>query len=128
VEKSHIVFSFRKELMRVVFFSTGILSLRQRMWTHISTRSHRALKLFPFIAADEPSATSAEREVMLYGTVRYGFKAGGGDEKDWAARAVLVMGGEGEGDEKGGEDGRQGWRMRFYQVYLVSLILSLLGF
>ncbi|KAI4619280.1 uncharacterized protein J4E87_007530 [Alternaria ethzedia] len=46
-------------------------------------------------------------EVMLYGTVKYGFKAGGEASKDWAARAHLVK-------EDGGKV-----KMNFYQVYLV---------
>lgn len=49
---------------------------------------------------------------MLYGTVEYGFKEGGSDGKDWAARALLV--------KDGASDGLGGWRMKFYQVYLVS--------
>lgn len=44
---------------------------------------------------------------MLYGTVKYGLKAGGESSKDWAARAHLVK----EGDGK--------VMMNFYQVYLV---------
>lgn len=43
---------------------------------------------------------------MLYGTVKYGLKAGGDSDLDWAARAHLVK-----------EDGRV--KMDFYQVYLV---------
>ena len=52
---------------------------------------------------------------MLYGTVEYGLKDGGSDGKDWAGRALLV---------KRGEEDSNGWRMRFYQVYLVSCRFS----
>jgi hypothetical protein len=47
---------------------------------------------------------------MLYGTVKYGLKAGGEKEVDWAARAKLVK-----------EDGKV--KMAFYQVYLVGLFV-----
>jgi hypothetical protein len=70
------------------------------MWTAVSSRSHNPIKIFPF--------GSYSDEVMLYGTVAYEFKAGGGKEVDWAARVNLVK-------EEGGKV-----RMRFYQVYLVS--------
>ena len=76
-----------------------ILSLRKGMWEKVSNRAHKPLKVFPF----GPKAV----EVMLYGTVKYGFKAGGESSKDWAARAHLVK----------EEDGKV--RMNFYQVYLV---------
>ena len=65
------------------------------------------MKIFPFAPVSE-----SEAEVMLYGTVGYGFKEGGSDGKDFAARALLVN----DGSE--GELG--GWRMTFYQVYMVS--------
>ena len=76
-----------------------ILSLRKAMWEKISSRAHKPLQIFPF----GPNAD----EVMLYGTVKYGFKAGGESSKDWAARAHLVK--EADGKVK----------MDFYQVYLV---------
>lgn len=86
----------------------GILSLRHKMWSAVSSRSHRPTKIFPFAPISE-----SEAEVMLYGTVEYGFKEGGSDGKDWAARALLVK--DGSGGELGGLGG---WRMRFYQVYM----------
>ena len=52
---------------------------------------------------------------MLYGTVEYGFKAGGSLVKEFAVRAELV---KEEGD----------WKMRLYQVYLVSVIFALIFF
>ena len=69
------------------------------MWEKVSSRAHAPLKIFPF----GPDAN----EVMLYGTVKYGLKAGGESSKDWAARAHLVKDGEGT------------VMMDFYQVYLV---------
>lgn len=88
--------------------SDGILSLRQNMWSAVSSRSHHPTKIFPFAPVSE-----SEAEVMLYGTVEYGFKEGGSDGKDWAARALLVNSGS-----EGGVAGLGGWRMKFYQVYL----------
>ncbi|KAL9075313.1 MAG: hypothetical protein Q9161_001690 [Pseudevernia consocians] len=97
--------------------SDEILSLRHRMWSAVSSRSHHPTKIFPFAPVSE-----SEAEVMLYGTVEYGFKegGGGGEGKDWAARAVLVK------DEGGGLGA--GWKMRFYQVYLVSLFVFFVFF
>jgi hypothetical protein len=69
------------------------------MWEKVSTRAHKPLRVFPFGPKSD--------EVMLYGTVKYGFKAGGESSKDWAARAHLVK----------EDDGKV--RMDFYQVYLV---------
>jgi hypothetical protein len=70
------------------------------MWEKVSSRLHRPLQIFPY----GPNAD----EVMLHGTVQYTFKAGGEAGLEWAARAKLVK-----------VDGRV--RMRFYQVYLVSI-------
>ncbi len=50
---------------------------------------------------------------MIYGTVEYGFKAGGSERKEWAVRAVLV---------KEEADGEWHWAMTFYHVYLVSVV------
>jgi hypothetical protein len=69
------------------------------MWEKVSSRAHAPLKIFPF----GPDAS----EVMLYGTVKYGLKAGGESSKDWAARARLV------------KDANGKVMMSFYQVYLV---------
>lgn len=69
------------------------------MWTKVSSRQHRPLKIFPF----GPNSD----EVMLFGTVEYGMKDGGSAAKDWGARAHLVK----DGDDV---------KMDFYQVYLVS--------
>jgi hypothetical protein len=76
-----------------------ILALRKSLWEKVASRSHNPIKIFPFGAYAD--------EVMLYGTVKYGMKAGGENEVDWAARAKLVK-----------EDGKV--KMAFYQVYLVS--------
>lgn len=76
-----------------------ILALRKAMWEKVASRKHQAFKIFPF----GPNSD----EVMLYGTVKYGLKAGGESGLDWAARAHLV--------KEGGKV-----KMDFYQVYLVS--------
>jgi hypothetical protein len=69
------------------------------MWEKVSSRSHNPMKIFPF--------GSYSDELMLHGTVKYGMKAGGEKELDWAARVHLVK-----------VDGKV--KMDFYQVYLVS--------
>ena len=74
------------------------------MWEKVESRAHAPLKIFPF----GPDAS----EVMLYGSVRYGLKAGGESCKDWAARAHLV------------KDGHGKVMMDFYQVYLVRRSVS----
>lgn len=71
------------------------------MWEKVASRKHHALKIFPF----GPNSD----ECMLYGTVKYGLKAGGESGVEWAARAHLVK-----------EGGRV--KMDFYQVYLVSTL------
>jgi len=70
------------------------------MWEKVASRVHEPVKIFPF----GPNAD----EVMLYGTVKYGLKAGGESSKDWAARAQLVKDGHGKA------------KLKFYQVYLVQ--------
>lgn len=85
-----------------------ILALRTSMWEKVASRSHRPIKIFPF--------GSNSDEVMLYGTVKYGLKAGGESGLDWAARAHLVKDGEGK------------VRMDYYQVYLVSIYISYFAF
>jgi hypothetical protein len=77
-----------------------ILALRKGLWEKVTSRLHRASKVFPY----GPNAD----EVMLHGTVHYQLKAGGESSLDWAAYAHLVK-----------VDGVV--KMDFYQVYLVSL-------
>ena len=69
------------------------------MWEKVSSRLHDPVKIFPFGPDSDV--------VMLYGTVKYTFKAGGEAGVEWAARAHLVK-----------TDGNV--KMDFYQVYLVS--------
>lgn len=87
--------------------NTEILTLRHGLWTHVARRKHTPERVY----------FGAERELMLYGTVRYVLRnhveAGKPDEEievPWAGRVVF--------DEKVE-------KMRFYQVYLVILSLSL---
>jgi|SRR5690242_3105181 len=80
-----------------------ILALRKGMWEKVASRKHQAVKIFPFGPQSD--------ECMLYGTVKYGLKAGGESGLDWAARAHLMK-----------DDGRV--KMDFYQVYLVSMSSS----
>ena len=74
-----------------------ILNLRHGLWTHVKSRKHFPTKVY----------FGGERELMLYGTVRYVLKADPENEVEvpWAGRVVF--------DEKE-------LKMRFYQVYLVS--------
>lgn len=82
-----------------------IIGLRKAMWEKVSSRLHSPLKIFP-------AGAKGADEVMLYGTVSYTFKDGRKGSVDWAARANLVK-----------EDGKV--KMKYYQVYLVSLSLRL---
>ncbi|RHZ46322.1 hypothetical protein CDV55_100670 [Aspergillus turcosus] len=76
-----------------------ILTLRHSLWTHVASRKHYPQKIY----------FGGERELMLYGTVRYVLRAEPGREVEvpWAGRVVFEDGDEGEK-----------LRMRFYQVYL----------
>jgi hypothetical protein len=78
-----------------------ILNLRHGLWTHVASRKHSPQKIY----------FGGERELMLYGTVRYVLKAEPGREVEvpWAGRVVF--------DDNEGER----LRMKFYQVYLVGL-------
>jgi hypothetical protein len=73
------------------------------MWAKVASRRHTVNKVFPF-------GTNSE-ELMLYGSVAFTFKAGGGAEVDWAGRAQLEKSADGK------------YRLKFYQVYLVSVPL-----
>lgn len=79
-----------------------ILNMRQGLWAHVSSRQHTISKIFPF--------GSHSQELMIYGVVAYELKNGISATVEWAGRAILVK------DTK--------WRMSFYQVYLVSILLS----
>ena len=79
-------------------------------WEPLSSLSHHSLRIFPFGRVNE---AGAEAEVMMHGTVEYGYKAGGSETKEWAIRAKLV---------KEEADGEWHWVMRLYQVYLVSVV------
>ena len=70
------------------------------MWEKVASRAHNPIKVFPF--------GSNSDELMLYGTVSYVLKDGRKAEVDWAARAMMTK-----------TDGSV--KMKFYQVYLVSL-------
>jgi hypothetical protein len=41
--------------------------------------------VFPF-----GDGVGSEVEIMIYGTVKFELKSGGGDTKEWAAKGVLV--------------------------------------
>ncbi|KAB8068329.1 hypothetical protein BDV29DRAFT_199480 [Aspergillus leporis] len=77
--------------------SEEIRGLRHGLWTHVKARKHFPTRVY----------FGGERELMLYGTVRYVLKADPGNEVEvpWAGRVVF-------GDEW------KGLKMRFYQVYL----------
>ncbi|EEA27633.1 hypothetical protein TMatcc_004070 [Talaromyces marneffei ATCC 18224] len=75
-----------------------ILAFRKSIWTSVLSRKHVVAKIF----------FGQDNDMMLYGTVTYVMKHDpeGKDVKiDWAARAEF-------------EDGLEGPRMRYYQVYL----------
>ncbi|PKX94741.1 uncharacterized protein P174DRAFT_512851 [Aspergillus novofumigatus IBT 16806] len=81
-----------------------IINLRHSIWTHVASRKHTPQKIY----------FGGERELMLYGTVRYVLKAEPGKEVEvpWAGRVVF--------DDAEG----QGLRMKFYQVYLDTTVQS----
>jgi hypothetical protein len=84
--------------------SAEILALRKGLWEKVQSRKHAPVKIFPF--------GDGADEVMIYGNVAYVMKEGGEEiAVDWAARANLVM-----------DSGVV--KMAFYQVYLVSFVLS----
>lgn len=96
-------------LMMGIKEATGydkILELRKGLWSGpIKTRKHHVKKIFPF----DGEGAEGKAEVMLYGFVEYGLKNGKEIEVNWSARAVMV------------EEGQE-LKMKFYQVYLVSLL------
>ncbi|RAL09974.1 uncharacterized protein BO97DRAFT_407284 [Aspergillus homomorphus CBS 101889] len=75
-----------------------ILPLRHSLWTHVASRKHTPEKVY----------FGGDREVMLYGTVKYVLRNDPGNEVEvpWAGRVVFD------------EEESAGLRMRFYQVYL----------
>jgi hypothetical protein len=82
-----------------------ILAFRKSLWTSVSSRKHVVNKIF----------FGENNDMMLHGTVTYVMKHDpqGKDVKiDWAARAEF-------------EDDQDGPRMKYYQVYLVCLLLLL---
>ena len=72
------------------------------MWAAVESRKHTVPKIFPF--------GGDSNLFMLYGTVDLGLKNGSESHLEWAGRAEL---------EKSTSDGK--WRMKFYQIYLVSI-------
>lgn len=77
-----------------------ITTTRIGMWSVVASRKHTIYKVFPY------SNTSSE--FMLYGSVALGLRNGTNIDVDWAARADVVKSADGK------------WRMKFYQVYMVS--------
>lgn len=88
--------------------SKDIVAFRKSIWTAVSSRKHVVTKIF----------FGEDNDMMLHGTVTYVMKHDpqGKDVKiDWAARAEF-------------EDGQDGSKMKYYQVYLVCFLpLSLLA-
>lgn len=85
----------------------GILTLRQGLWSGpIKSRKHKLSKIFPFGAGSN--------ELMLYGTVDYGLKNGKAVTCEWAARAVMAEGQQGQ------------LKFKLYQVYVVRLLLAVM--
>lgn len=71
------------------------------MWEAVASRKHTLQKVYPF--------GSGSDEVMLYGSVALELKNGGSADIEWAGRAELEKSADGK------------YRLKFYQVYLVSL-------
>jgi hypothetical protein len=78
------------------------------MWDAVASRKHTLQKVYPF--------GSGSDEVMLYGSVALELKNGGSADIEWAGRAELDKSADGK------------YRLKFYQVYLVSLDIDWKGF
>jgi hypothetical protein len=78
------------------------------MWDAVASRKHTLQKVYPF--------GSGSDEVMLYGSVALELKNGGSADIEWAGRAELEKSADGK------------YRLKFYQVYLVSLEIDSKGF
>lgn len=80
----------------------GIQKFRETGWEKVATRKHTVLGTFT-------NPERPEEEVMLYGTVDYGFKDGTKKEGvEWAGRMELAKDSEGV------------LKLRYYEVYIVS--------
>ncbi len=84
-----------------------ILALRESMWEKVSSRLHTVLEVFPF--------GKDSNNIMLHGTVNYGFESSNSMTLEWAARAHLVH----EQEQA---------KLDFYQVYIVRSSLMTLRF
>ena len=82
------------------------------MWTAVQSRRHVVTHIFP---SDLSGDGTSPQELMLRGTVKYGFKEGGEGGKEWGAYAKLVQASSGV------------WKFAEYQVYLVGSIVSSLA-
>jgi hypothetical protein len=90
----------------VCVYVLGILQLRHNMWAAVATRKHTLQQVFILAGSGKDAEP---KELMLRGTVEYGFKDGGKGRKEWGAYARFQVGGEGKE-----------LQMEEYQVYLVS--------
>jgi len=82
----------------------GVLRFRETGWEKVETRKHTVFGVFV-----RPDTASSE-ELMLYGTVDYDFKDGTQKEGvEWAGRMQLMKKSNGA------------YRLKFYQVYIVSM-------
>jgi hypothetical protein len=88
---------YARQLLTLVEITT----LREGMWDAVSSRKHTLDKVFPF--------GSGSDQVMLNGTVALELKNGASAEIEWAGKMELEKGTDGK------------YRLKFYQVYLVSL-------
>lgn len=78
------------------------------MWDAVASRKHTLQKVYPF--------GSGSDEIMLHGSVALELKNGGSADIEWAGRAELEKSADGK------------YRLKFYQVYLVSLNIHWKGF
>lgn len=80
------------------------------MWTAVASRRHTVYQIYPFGGGSD--------QFMLHGVVTLGLRTGATVDVEWAGRAEMARP---SGDGK--------WRMKRYQVYLVSMTsLSLLSY
>ncbi|KAI1907750.1 hypothetical protein LOZ12_001465 [Ophidiomyces ophidiicola] len=81
---------------KVAVGRADILTVRQGMWSAVSSRRHTYTY---FTSPDTPNT------VMLTGNVKYGMKDGSQKDTDWVAKATF-------------EEGGSARKLGFYQVFL----------
>lgn len=85
----------------------GFIEFREKGWEKVAAREHVVLDVFPKTGA---AAEGEDAELMVRGTVDYGMKDGSAGAADWAGYMKLRW-----------MHDAGGYKLAFYQVWLVSL-------